>query len=466
MDNTVNKIFRVKNPNVFKSKEKPVDCSFPELVVGLELETENANRDPHFYIDYSEKKGMLWNVDRDGSLRGGEAAYEFISRPTQLQHIIPELGAFLQFAKFNERNYSDRCSVHVHTNVTDFTQDMLASLALTYTVIEETLFQYVNHFKAPTKEGYCRDTNLYCIPWSQCRLNYKLIEGIFNPSQKKFAKWQKYTALNLVPITTQGTVEWRHMHGTADMEKLTRWLNVIGSIMRYAKRTPLDDVLKTIKTLNDTSAYRQFFTESVGGYLEYTDAYASTLSEGVVNAKYSLMDWDRSKVEKIEEKAPKIKTENDDVFTEPLAQLQARAEAREARDAQRRAVRAAIAGVQDRVVTPAPEAIEGFPQGDAAQDTLDRLRWVQARAAERQTLQPLDLNPAGEVPDPRVGQALRFRDDPITFAQAAERARIQVAIRENQQARVVNNHWVVQGTNQVGGRFDTGIQIIDDEGIF
>jgi hypothetical protein len=291
---TVTKIFKIKPPVQFKSAFKAVDCSNKELVMGVELEVEKTRELDYYTAGYLSG---LWMFERDGSLRvghGGEA-YEFISKPVQMQFLLPELQKFFEYTKFDEENYSDRCSVHVHTNVTDFTQDMLASLSMVYTVVEDVLFQYVNHYKAPTMDGYNRDTNLYCIPWNQCRMNHRLVEKLFGNSHAHLARWQKYTALNLLPITTQGTVEWRHMHGTADMEKLTTWLNLIGSIMWYARRTQLDDVIKTILTLNDTSAYRQFFLDVTKGYLEYKEEYQAPLAEGVINAKYGLFDWDRSK---------------------------------------------------------------------------------------------------------------------------------------------------------------------------
>jgi hypothetical protein len=291
---TVTKIFKIKPPVQFKSAFKAVECSNKELVMGVELEVENTREIDHYTGGYLSG---LWMFERDGSLRvghGGEA-YEFISKPVQMQFLLPELQKFFEYTKFDEENYSDRCSVHVHTNVTDFTQDMLASLSMVYTVVEDVLFQYANHYKAPTMDGYNRDTNLYCIPWNQCRMNHRLVEKLFGNSHAHLARWQKYTALNLLPITTQGTVEWRHMHGTADMEKLTTWLNLIGSIMWYARRTQLDDVIKTILTLNDTSAYRQFFLDVTKGYLEYKEEYQAPLAEGVINAKYGLFDWDRSK---------------------------------------------------------------------------------------------------------------------------------------------------------------------------
>jgi hypothetical protein len=99
--------------------------------------------------------------------------------------------------------------------------------------------------------------------------------------------------LNLLPIIRQGTVEWRHMHGTNDMEKLKIWFNIIGSIMKFAKQVEFDDVVKTVKTLNDTSAYHQFFDSVLQGSLPYEEQYGAALADGVINAKYSLINWEK-----------------------------------------------------------------------------------------------------------------------------------------------------------------------------
>lgn len=291
---TVSKLFGVKLPTVYKvTGVKPVACAFPKLIVGMELETENAVKGSDWYE--SNLRGP-WTVATDGSLRGRDTAFEFISKPIELENMIPVLAHFFETTGFTKDNYSDRCSVHVHTNVTDFTQEQLATLSLVYTVIEDVLFRYVNFHKAPTEEGYCRDTNIYCIPWSQCRVNTMFVNNLLlSPVGTATHRWQKYTALNLQPIQTQGTVEWRHMHGTADMEKLTTWLNVIGSIMKFSKEASLEDVVKTIKILNDTSAYQQFFNSILQGYLQYEEEYRGPMSDGVINAKNGLFNWEINK---------------------------------------------------------------------------------------------------------------------------------------------------------------------------
>lgn len=265
-----------------------------ELLVGVELEIENLG---HGFGWYQERTGPFWTVVEDGSLRPRGQAWEFVSRPAPLGLALAEIDHLFKHLKITRKNYTDRCSVHVHTNVQDFTQEQLSSLMLVYPVFEEVMFEFINHFKKEEEQGYCRDSNLYCIPWSACRMNKAMVEKIVSaPDAIRY--WQKYTALNLLPIRHQGTVEWRHLHGTCDMEKITIWMNVIGAIMRYCKAQQFKDIVKSIKELNDVSHYQQFFRDVLRDSLPYNEAYRRLMAEGVVNAKYSLMDFELPKESK------------------------------------------------------------------------------------------------------------------------------------------------------------------------
>lgn len=300
MDKTIAEVFGQSVVKPTKTKNNPDKMTNPDLMVGLELEIENL---PNGHDWYRTHAGAFWAVVEDGSLRPRGESWEFVSRPATIGQAAAELRMIVEKFKLNDDNYSDRCSVHVHTNVQDFTQAQVANITLVYPVFEEVLFQFVNHYKSKEKQGYCRDTNLYCIPWNSCRMNRNFIESFFdNPGslhdpyrRTGRARWEKYTALNLLPIAEKGTVEWRHMHGTADLDKLGKWLNLIGSIMLYCRNHHFDDIVKTIKVMNDVSTYQQFFTDVLGTTLGYKEEYRRPMAEGVVNAKYSLINLEANK---------------------------------------------------------------------------------------------------------------------------------------------------------------------------
>lgn len=293
MTGTVSELYGRRPPKAFKYKEE-VPCVNPELIVGLELETENCPLDIESYENIGLPLGI--DVKTDNSLRtvNGNAAYEFITKPTMTKNVLSTLDSFFQKTGFKEDNYSDRCSVHVHVNCCDMTFEQVAAVALIYTVVEQILFEFVNE-KQGDKEGWSRDTNIYCVPWNQCRDHLNLVYNFTQSPLTALGRWQKYTALNLIPLTRLGTMEWRHMHGTADMTKITRWLNIIGAIYKHAKETPFEELIKDIQGLNTVSHYGKFFDTVLGGQLPYNDVYRQAMEEGCILAKYSMINWSLEK---------------------------------------------------------------------------------------------------------------------------------------------------------------------------
>jgi len=272
-------VWGVGKPNVKKYIKVTEGCVSPDLVIGLELETENVNTS----ADAASKMAKPYNfvVENDGSLRG--VAYEYISLPMRTEHCLSALTDFLAINKFTDANYTDRCSVHVHVNCTDMQMEQISSLALLYTVMEDIMFEFV---------GGHRDSNIYCIPWNQCRAHLDLVNKFLGDPNTVLKRWNKYTALNMLPLAKQGTVEFRQMHGTADMKKLGVWINLIGSLFKWAKAYELKVLISELKELNSNSHYEAFFNKIVSGLLPYNEVYREKLEQGVIFAKYSLVSME------------------------------------------------------------------------------------------------------------------------------------------------------------------------------
>ena len=272
----------VKAPKLAQYKGK-LDCVNQGLIIGFELETEGCNE--HTTRGWSETVAPFnFTVTQDGSLRG--IAYEFLSKPMRSTHALAALTDFFAATKFDEANYSDRCSIHVHANCTDLELEQVSCLALLYSVLEDILFEFV---------GRDRDTNIFCVPWNQCRLHLNLVQRFLEDPRNTLRQWNKYTALNMIPLNSLGTVEFRQMYGTADMVKITKWVNIIGAMFKYAKEVPLNVLIDQIKSLNNTSQYEAFFNQVLGGQLPYNDLYRQRMEEGVILAKFSLMSRNKPK---------------------------------------------------------------------------------------------------------------------------------------------------------------------------
>lgn len=286
---TISEAYGMRPPRAFKFGTA-VDCINPELLLGVELETEQCTLGAGRYDELLSSLGI--SVKEDGSLRAvnGLRAYEFITKPTASKHLLPLLTEYFRRTAFNDENFSDRTSVHVHANCTDLTFEQVSNVCLLYTVVEPIIFQFIND-KPGHKDNWSRDTNLYCVPWNQCRDHYNLVRQLLEEPGEITARWQKYTALNVAPLARFGTLEFRHMHGTANMDKLTKWINIIGAMFLYATKTSMDELTKEIIGLNTVSHYEKFFNTVLGKQLVYNEEYRGLLEEGTILAKYSMSTW-------------------------------------------------------------------------------------------------------------------------------------------------------------------------------
>lgn len=243
----------------------------PSLVFGVELEIEGV---PNW--DSLEIIGITSTAD--GSLRNN--GREFLLLPAKYPDAVATLSTFFNRAKLTEANYSERCSIHVHSNCQDLTFDQLQVILFTYQIVERVLFNWVNPERA---------SNIFCVPWYDTNLQHAMFDEKFKPEKMKH--WLKYTALNLLPLYSYGTIEWRHMHGHCDTEKLFRWLRIISCFYRFARKSSLKDVKEFFQDLNTSSEYRRFvdsvFQEEVA-FIYEQPTWERDLEEGVLLMKYSL----------------------------------------------------------------------------------------------------------------------------------------------------------------------------------
>ncbi len=237
----------------------------PDLYVGLELEIENWRGVHH--ID------NRWAIKTDGSLRG--EARELVTLPTKVKFVERLLKDAYAIYQVEETDFSDRCSVHVHMNVLDYTMDQLKVLCILYQMMERLLYDFI---------GNDRKDNIFCVPWYESGMSHAFLDN----SKSSMSNWEKYTALNLLPVQAQGTVEFRHMHGTCDIPYIMQWVRLLSRMSIFAKKTTVKLLSQTVLSMNTVSNYDQFlmevFADDVGA-LKKNPEYQELLSIGVVDAK-------------------------------------------------------------------------------------------------------------------------------------------------------------------------------------
>lgn len=195
-----------------------------EFIAGVELEIEDFKATPQL--------PMGWNNTEDGSLRN--SGRELISPPLGLSTHLAHFGMIHKNIKLGKEPFTERTSIHVHINCLDLTQEQCKSVVLWYALFEPVFFAMV----APHRRN-----NIHCVGLDQTVLSeyYRRSLPII------VDKWSKYTALNLLPLKTQGTIEFRHMQGHNNQTLYTEWMWTLNNLWKWGqeyilKRQQVDDV--------------------------------------------------------------------------------------------------------------------------------------------------------------------------------------------------------------------------------
>lgn len=173
-----------------------------------------------------------WRQVDDGSLRGVSAEYIFV-RPkifTQTKEHITELIDTLR-TEGRGLSFSQRTSIHVHVNVAELELQDLLKVISVYYLFENSLLQFC---------GKDRYTNRFCLSIREAEGPLFALKSSFNPRDLYDLNLEsmKYASLNLGAITDKGTLEFRGMRGTDDLDTIFTWLDLINNIFDTALSYP------------------------------------------------------------------------------------------------------------------------------------------------------------------------------------------------------------------------------------
>jgi hypothetical protein len=183
------------------------------FLIGCEFEVEGI---AHFDQTWLNTHGVA--MTEDPSLRQYQGrAYEFITKPITQEKAVEIHDNLYNKGKleFAGDPTSDRCSIHVHVNFSDLTMAKTRQFILLYALLEPLFFQMTDE---------TRQNNIYCVPLSFTPLNkYYPYENL----GMLVERWSKYTAFNLLPLGKQGSIEFRHLQGTANNAVFAGWVEAI-----------------------------------------------------------------------------------------------------------------------------------------------------------------------------------------------------------------------------------------------
>lgn len=294
-------ISKLKILKRFKPTNKLIDL---DTYIGIEVEVERIKREGgigELEVNSADGSAFIWNNTTDGSLRND--GREFVSVPLKGEDISFALSILNDHFKKDKtciaHEFTDRTSVHIHMNARDLSVEQYNNFLLTYLLVEPLLYKFV---------GGDRAKNIFCVPVLESDLSGllgNLADSMVSGTGSNFISntraWQKYTGLNLLPTTQYGTIEFRHMTGTSDIDRLSTWINLIFSIKLYALSVKFSDLVSWFSDLNTSSEYlatihsifgeltQELDLENVDGFLEHSSCFLKDVIYGRENIR-SLQD--------------------------------------------------------------------------------------------------------------------------------------------------------------------------------
>lgn len=235
------------------------------FIAGIECEIESVEPDQSFDNFMSTHDGSLRN---DGM--------EFISAPLDKLTLLDSFkNLHAKIELFDpEVAFSSRTSTHVHINCRTLTQDQTRQLVLFYALFEDFFFAIVNQD---------RRNNIHCVP-----LTETFLPQIYRYDLTRYVKnWHKYTALNVLPLLKQGSIEFRHLQGTNDAQLLSEWLTTLDNLWQICQREEL-----TAETLVDNAKLKQYWKTLFGHsprVMALEPAFNNVIQNSLLDVKFAFV---------------------------------------------------------------------------------------------------------------------------------------------------------------------------------
>lgn len=182
--------------------------------LGIEIEVEGSRLPlcEHYWIN-----------EKDGSLKGLETREYVLAKPSSLDMVKKALDYLdkLYITSKTKVDDSVRAGVHVHVNCQKLTMTQLFTFMALYFTLENVLTKWC---------GQSREGNLFCLRASDA-------EGVLTQIKNGIVtkRWRdtfgrdklRYAAMNVKALATYGSLEFRAMRGTRDLDLVYLWASVL-----------------------------------------------------------------------------------------------------------------------------------------------------------------------------------------------------------------------------------------------
>lgn len=268
-------------------------CKRTDGQYGVEVEVEGKRLPIAGQFEFFDE---YWNVERDGSLKAAESAEYVFKKPLSLDETKEALDTLVKAyeeAK-SKPTESIRAGVHLHVNIQNYPPLELLTLATTYYVLEDHIVHWCgqervgNHFclRLQDAEGIVHSLEQACQTKDWRHLNTDQI---------------RYAALNWASMFKHGSLEFRCMRSTQDIEEIFKFVLIIDRLVKGAKkfRDPRD-VLASFSEMNGIEGFIKFVMDDMAEELLVFDPIVSgRKSMEEIQPLVFMTDWDKFEKEKV-----------------------------------------------------------------------------------------------------------------------------------------------------------------------
>lgn len=248
---------------------------------GIEIEVEGMSS--------VEEKPQKWDATTDGSLRNG--GREYITRNgfsgVDLERALTNMDKFF---RDNPPTLSERCSTHIHIDVTDLTQKQIVNFLCLGVMMEHVLFSLF---------GNTRTANTFCLSTDTGTTNlYNIVAAMQKPEDLIHMTWSKYAAIGLKRIRDLGTVEFRMFSTVINKDDYVRILNTLFAMKAAAMEMESPQQLVDVKLTQGMSGIFGLYFPEVTYSEEYEhllDRGAETLNDIITAAEVVRISSERAK---------------------------------------------------------------------------------------------------------------------------------------------------------------------------
>ena len=260
--------------------------------VGIEIEVEGVNL---------PREVAGWRVEEDGSLRGENCEY-VLPRPLPQDRIRTALKRLSVDMRQSGATVLDTgyAGIHIHINAQQLTVTQVCTFAFLYYAIEDLCL----HFCGEDRKG-----NLFCLSAGVAPYPLKALEEALHHTDFRHLRNDKlrYASLNWKALSEYGSLEFRGMRSTLDIEVIEAWVGLLLELRKTA--IEIDNPQRVVEMYSELrgEGFVKAVLPTYHAVLQYDGDVNRAVERGVrsIQKVAYTVDWERFKKEQPEpEKKP------------------------------------------------------------------------------------------------------------------------------------------------------------------